>query len=170
MSNTRTVSRGAATAAIVLILAFAFGRRKTIRLLGASIGIFVMCLSLFAQINTGRILGTVTDQTGAVIGGANVTVTNTETGVARTLVADEAGEYVAPNLNPGKYSVRVMVPGFQTVERQNIGLEVGKDARIDAQLSPGQVTETITVAEAAQLLDTTTATITGTLDNVAIID
>ena len=144
--------------------------RKTIRLMGASIGIFVMCLSLFAQINKGRILGTVTDQTGGVIGGASVTVTNTETGVARTLVADEEGEYVAPNLNPGKYSVRVMVPGFRTVERQNIGLEVGKDARIDAQLSPGQVTETITVAEAAQLLDTTTATITGTLDNVAIID
>src|SRR5438132_14063459 len=125
---------------------------RTGRLLCAGIGIFVMCLSLFAQINTGRILGTVTDQTGAVIGGASVTVTNTETGVARTLVADEAGEYVAPNLNPGKYSVRVMVPGFQAVERQNIDLEVGKDARIDAQLSPGQVTETITVAEAAQLL------------------
>jgi hypothetical protein len=149
---------------------FALGVRKTIRLLGASVGIFVMCLSLFAQINTGRILGTVTDQTGAVIGGASVTVTNTETGVARTLVADEAGEYVAPNLNPGKYSVRVMVPGFQAVERQNIDLEAGKDARIDAQLSPGQVTETITVAEVAQLLDTTTATVTGTLDNVAIID
>src|SRR5437588_10842646 len=99
---------------------FRLGLPKTIRLMGASIGIFVMCLSLFAQINTGRILGTVTDQTGAVIGGANVTVTNTETGVARTLVADEAGEYVAPNLNPGKYSVRFMVPGFQAVARQNI--------------------------------------------------
>ena len=126
---------------------FALGLRKTIRLLGASIGIFVMCLSLFAQ-------------TGAVIGGANVTVTNMETGVARTLVADEAGEYVAPNLNPGKYSVRVTVPGFQTFQRQNIDLEVGKDARIDAQLTPGQVTETVTVAEAAPLLDTTTATVT----------
>jgi len=57
---------------------------------------FLLGLPLFAQVNSGRILGTVTDQTGGVIAGAMVTVTNSETGVARNLVADQAGEYVAP--------------------------------------------------------------------------
>ena len=91
-----------------------------------------------------------------------VAVTNTQTGVARNLVADDAGEYNAPNLIPGTYSVKVTANGFQTFERQNILLEVGKDARIDAQLTPGQITQTVTVSETVPLLDATSATVTGT--------
>src|SRR5437588_9800517 len=125
---------------------------------------------LFSQVNTGRILGTVTDQTGGVIAGAMVTVTNTETGVARNLVTDGAGEYIAPNLNAGKYSVRASAAGFQAFERHNIELEVGKDERIDAQLTPGQVTQTITVSEAIPLLDATSATVTGTINTENIVD
>jgi len=131
---------------------------------------FLICFSLSAQINTGRILGTVTDQTGGVIAGAAVVVTNTETGVARNLVTDGAGEYDAPNLNPGKYSVRVSNAGFEAFERQNIELEVGKDDRIDAQLTPGQVTQTVTVSETTPLLDTTSATVTGTINTESIVD
>src|SRR5207245_4019332 len=125
---------------------------------------------LFPQVNTGRILGTVTDQTGGVSVGAMVTVTNTETGVARNLVTDGAGEYLAPNLNAGKYLVRASAAGFQAFERQNIEVEVGKDERIDAQLTPGQVTQTITVSESIPLLDTTSATVTGTLNTSTIAD
>ena len=131
---------------------------------------FLICFSLSAQINTGRILGTVTDQTGGVIAGAAVVVTNTETGVARNLVTDGAGEYDAPNLNPGKYSVRVSTAGFEAFERLNIELEVGKDDRIDAQLTPGQVTQTVTVSETTPLLDTTSATVTGTINTENIVD
>src|SRR4029077_2631747 len=131
---------------------------------------FLICFSLSAQINTGRILGTVTDQTGGVIAGAAVVVTNTETGVARNLVTDGAGEYDAPNLNPGKYTARRYAAGFQAFERQNIELEVGKDARIDAQLTPGQVTQTVTVSETIPVLDTTSATVTGTLSSATIAD
>ena len=83
-------------------------------------------LPLFSQVNTGRILGTVTDQTGGVIAGAMVTVTNSATGVARNLVADQAGEYVAPNLNPGTYTVRASASGFQTFQRQNVALDLGR--------------------------------------------
>src|ERR1700752_982084 len=95
---------------------------------GLGCAVLLRGLPLFSQINTGRILGTVTDQTGGVIAGAMVTVTNTETGVARNLVADGAGEYDAPNLNPGKYSVRVSTAGFEAFERQNIALGVGQGA------------------------------------------
>jgi hypothetical protein len=130
----------------------------------------VLGFPLFSQINTGRILGTVTDQTSGVIAGAAVVVTNTETGVVRNLVTDGAGEYDAPNLNPGKYSVRVSNAGFQAFERQNIELEVGKDDRIDVQLTPGQVTQTVTVTEAVPLLDTTSATVMGTINTENIVD
>jgi len=132
--------------------------------------VFLVCLSLSAQVNTGRILGTVTDQSGGVVAGAMVSVTNSQTGVARNLVTDGAGEYVAPNLNPGTYTVRVTANGFQAFERQNILLEIGKDARIDGQLTPGQITQTIEVKEAVPLLDSTSATIAGTLDTSTLLD
>ena len=156
----------------------AIGPLAGCKMLGKAVRV-VVCLScavlllgfpLFSQINTGRILGTVTDQTGGVIAGAMVTVTNPQTGVARNLVADDAGEYNAPNLTPGTYTVKVTANGFQTFERQNIALGVGQDARIDAQLTPGQVTQTITVSEAAPLLDTTSATVTGTINTENIVD
>src|ERR1700732_1775942 len=92
---------------------FTFGFRKMILALGASVAVLAMSLSLFAQINTGRIVGTVTDQSGGAIANAMVIVTNVDTGVARNLVTDEAGEFFAPNLNAGKYSVRASAPGFQ---------------------------------------------------------
>jgi hypothetical protein len=156
----------------------AIGPLARCKMLGKAMRV-VVCLScavlllgfpLFSQINTGRMLGTVTDQTGGVIAGAMVTVTNSQTGVARNLVADDAGEYNAPNLTPGTYTVKVTANGFQTFERQNIALGVGQDARIDAQLTPGQVTQTITVSEAAPLLDTTSATVMGTINTENIAD
>src|SRR4029077_19039326 len=110
-------------------------RKATRVVVGLGCAVLLLGFSLFSQVNTGRILGTVTDQTGGVIAGATVAVTNAQTGVARNLVADDAGEYSAPNLTPGTYTVRVTANGFQAFERQNILLEVGKDDRIDAQLT-----------------------------------
>ena len=142
------------------------------RLLAACLGCAILLFSvpLFSQINTGRILGAVTDQSGGAIAGATVTVTNVETGVSRALVTDSSGEFVAPNLNPGKYTVRATIAGFQAFERQNIDLTTGKEIRIDAQLVPGQVTQTITVAESVVQLDTSTSTVTGTLDSTSVSD
>jgi hypothetical protein len=93
---------------------------------------------LFSQGNAGRILGSVTDQTGGVLAGATVTVTDTQRGVTRMLTTDESGAYNAPNLLPGTYSVRAEVKGFSPVERQNIILEVAKEIRVDLVLSPGR--------------------------------
>ena len=141
-----------------------------IRMLLVSIGALLFSLPVFSQANLGRILGAVTDQTGGVIAGAMVTVTNTGTGVARTLTTDQAGEYAAPNLIPGTYSVRAGAMGFQTFERQNITVGVGQDTRVDAQLTPGQVTQTVEVTAAAPLLDTTSAVVSGTLEAQTIVD
>ena len=143
---------------------------KRARLLSAGLMVLLGSVSLFGQSNTGRISGGVTDQSGGAMANAPVTVTNVETGVSRVLSADAAGEYVAPNLLPGTYSVHVAVMGFKTFERQGILLEIGKDVRVDVQLTPGDVTQTIQVSEAVPLIDTSTATIGGTLSNATIND
>src|SRR6267143_4631398 len=83
------------------------------------------------QSQEGRILGTVTDQSGGLVKGAQVTITNTDTGVARTLETNDAGDYVAPSLPPGPYKLVVEAMGFKKIERGGIRLEVAKDIRLD---------------------------------------
>src|SRR5579864_1364558 len=105
--------------------------RAIMCVLGTILGVFVSSLALFAQGNLGRILGTVTDPSGAVIAGAKVSVIDTQRGLPRTLTTDQAGEYNAPNLIPGEYTVRVEAPGFQTLNREKVVLEVGQEIRVD---------------------------------------
>src|ERR1700730_15716492 len=87
-----------------------------------SIGILVVgCLGsslLLAQVNQARLSGTVTDQSGGVIASATVTITDVQKNVSRTLTADSAGEYVAPNLDPSTYRLRVEFTGFRTFSRE----------------------------------------------------
>ena len=144
--------------------------RKALRLSVGATAVLLFCLPLFSQGNFGRILGAVTDQSGGVVAGATVTVVDTQRGVARTLKTDEAGEYNAPTLIPGAYTVRAEAKGFKTVERQNVVLEVGKEVRVDLTVQPGEQSQTITVTEAVPLIETTNATLGGTLDNTDIND
>ena len=139
-------------------------------LLMAAVAALLFSLPLAGQGNFGRILGTVTDQSGGVISGATVTVIDTERGVARTLTTDEAGEYNAPTLIPGTYTVRVEAKGFKKLERQNVVLEVGKEVRVDLTVQPGEQDQTVTVTEAVPLVETTNATLGGTLNNTDIND
>src|ERR1700687_5961813 len=135
-----------------------------------SIGVFLVCVPLFSQGNQSRITGTITDQSGGVIADATVTVKDVQRGVSRTLTTGESGEYNAPNLLPGTYAVRAEAKGFKAVERQNILLEVGKEIRVDLPLQPGEVSQTITITEAAPMVETTNATLGGTLSNETIND
>jgi hypothetical protein len=125
---------------------------------------------LFAQGYTGRILGTVTDSTGASLKGATITVTDVARGVSRTLTTDDAGAYAVPNLSPGTYNVKAEAKGFGAIERQNVVIEVAKDALIDFSLQPGNVSEAVVVNEEVPLLNTTSATLGGTLSNKEIND
>ena len=124
--------------------------------LAASLMLLPCCPPLFSQTTTGRIMGSVHDQSDAIMPGATVVITDVERGVTRTLTADQAGEYVAPDLAPGIYRVRVEAKGFRSVERPNIHLEVAQDVRLDFVLSPGEVSQTITVEETVPLINTTT--------------
>jgi hypothetical protein len=126
--------------------------------------------NLFSQGNAGRIVGTVMDQSGGVVSGATVTVVDTERGISRTLTTDDSGAYNAPNLTPSTYTVRAEAKGFKKLERQNVVLEVGKEIRVDLTVQPGEQQQTVTVTEAIPLVETTNATLGGTLDNADIND
>jgi len=132
-------------------------------------GLFVPRAS-YAQGNTGRILGVVTDQSGGNVANATVTITDVARGVSQTLQTDSDGAYVAINLSPGTYTVRAEYKGFKTFERKNILLEVGKDVRVDAVLQPGTATETIVITEQVPMVDTTSTTLGGTISNEIIND
>src|SRR5665213_1177233 len=124
----------------------------------------------FSQGSEGRILGTVTDQSGAAIPGAKVTITDIDRGTTRTLMSDASGAYNAPNLTPGNYAVRVEFMGFRTSDRKDIALQVGAEMRIDASLQPGQQTETVTVTGEPPPVNTTSAVLGGTLGPGTIQD
>ncbi len=138
------------------------------QLLGTTIGVFLICLPIWSQGNAGRILGTLTDQSGGVMAGATVTVIDTQRGTTRTLTTNQAGEYNSPGLLPSTYTVRAEAPGFKTIDRAGILLEANTDVRVDLSMQPGQQTETITVTEALPLVDTTNAELGGTLQSEII--
>src|SRR5579864_1963193 len=142
----------------------------TKRLLRTILGTLLFSLALLAQANFGRILGTVTDQSGGVVPGATVSITDTQRGLARTLTTDAAGEYNAPTLIPGTYTVRVEAKGFKALDRQNIVIEVGKEVRVDLTPEPGEQTLTVTVTDLLPLVDAATTTLGGTLTNAEIND
>src|SRR5579863_203387 len=123
---------------------------------------------LVAQTYEGRILGTVSDASGAVVAGAKVTIINTATNVARNLLSNSAGDYVAPNLDAGTYAVFAQAPGFKKAENRSVIVQVSRDARVDLRLQPGGVNETVEVTSEAALIDTTDSTLNGVLENKAI--
>ena len=130
--------------------------RNRIQLLFLTLAL--LCLSttnIFAQVTaTATLQGTVTDKTAAVIPGAEVSISNAATGLQRTETSNNAGFYVFNLLPAGTYEVRVAVRGFATGVYQNVELSVGRTTTVDAQLSPSQQAETVTVeASGAALVD-----------------
>ena len=108
--------------------------------------------SLPAQVTTGTILGTVRDNTGALIIGATVTITDVGKGTSQRFETDDTGSYNAPFLVPGTYSVTVERTGFRKEIRSGIILQVDQKARIDFDLSVGAITESVDVSAAAPLI------------------
>src|SRR6185436_9052713 len=92
--------------------------------------------ALFAQ-STAQISGTVKDQTGAVLPGVEVTATQTDTGLTRTVVTNETGSYALPNLPVGPYKLEAGLPGFRTFVQQGIVLQVSASPVINPVLEVG---------------------------------
>jgi hypothetical protein len=125
----------------------------------AAVAIVLTATSAFAQSPTGTILGTVKDAQGAAVPGATVTATNLGTQYSRTAVTDETGEYALRLLPVGNYKVDVTLTGFKNFMQTGIALEVGRNARVDATIELGAVSETLTVVADAPLVETASASL-----------
>lgn len=123
-----------------------------------------------AQVSSGAITGAVRDANDAVIAGAKVKITQSATSVTRETVTDERGQFSAPNLRPGEYSVTVTATGFQGRTFTGIILAVDQTVNLPAVLQPGAVEQTIEVTAAAPLLDSSTSSLGQVIDNKKIID
>jgi Carboxypeptidase regulatory-like domain/TonB dependent receptor len=133
---------------------------RTIRPILCFAIVLMITARLFAQAGaTGTILGTVTDSSGAILPAVKVTVTNTQTNVAFRTVTSSAGDYNAPALNPGTYTVSAEAAGFQKSVTTSFVLAVDQKVRIDLALKPGTVSETLEVTAQAVELDTDSASL-----------
>ena len=117
--------------------------------------VVVLAVTVRAQITSGTILGTVTDSAGQVVSGADVTITEVAKDASRKFTTDESGDFNAPFLIPGTYSVTVERQGFKRHVSTGIVLQVDQKARLDVTLEVGELSETTTIlAGSAGLVDT----------------
>jgi hypothetical protein len=144
--------------------------QRMLVLLCAGVMGLLLCLPASAQLNQGRISGSIADQSGGVIAGATVTVTDVARGVTRSLTTDSSGDFSAPSLVPSTYTVRIEFKGFKTIERQNVEVGVGQEVRVDLTLQPGDQAQTVTVNELIPIIDTTSAVISSTLQTETLAE
>ncbi len=111
-----------------------------------------------AQEVRASISGIVTDQSGAVVPGANVTVTSVERNTSTSTITSDTGNYLVSFLLSGMYRITVELPGFKKFVRENITLQIGDRARVDPMLEVGGTTESVVVNAAPPLLETETGT------------
>lgn len=126
-----------------------------------------LCLAMpaLAQRDMGTILGTVTDATGAVVPGAQVTITEEATGITNVVQTDPAGNYIRPLLKPGIYTVSLEAAGFKKGVQTGVVIASGSRVQASFNLELGQVTETIEVTAQPPALQTETTQMGGTLEN-----
>ena len=129
-------------------------RRRLMLLLAA----VLLCPALAgAQAVTGTMIGRITDGSGAVVPGVTVTLTNTGTKLTRVVTTDTDGEYTAPSLPPGRYTIVAEIPGFKSVTMPDVALGVDQRLRMDLKLEVGALTESITIEGTSPLVQTSSS-------------
>lgn len=124
------------------------------------------------QATTGGIRGVVTDQNGAVVSGARVTLTRKSTGGTQTAQTNSSGQFEFTNLLPSNdYGVSVEAPNFKSASLTDVRVSVNQSTDLPVQLEPGQVTETVTVtAGGAELVDTTSANLSKAFSSRQVVE
>lgn len=130
-------------------------------------GMFTRCL---AQTTYGSIVGTARDTSGAVIVGAKITVTNVGTTVKTTQITNDVGAYSFTTLFPGSYTIHAEMQGFQSVDIQNLQLQVDQTLRSDVTMQVGQTSQNVVVTETLATLNTDTADVGEVIDNRQVVD
>ncbi len=121
-----------------------------------------------AQVLYGSVVGTLTDQTGAVVPKATVTVTNTSTGLSRQATTDTAGYYSIPNLLEGTYDLAITASGFKNYTQRGVNVPINAATRIDVTIQVGALAEEVSVQATSALLQTTRSDVSVSLDTRAM--
>src|SRR5216117_523475 len=138
---------------------------------GSVFAVVLLCGTLaYGQNTAGTILGAVSDESGARLPGVTVTITHLDTGIVRSVTTDESGRYRAPALGLGNYDVKAELTGFRTEVRKGIQLTVAAEVVVNLSLSVGTVTEQVQVSVESPLVETTSATLSGLVDDKKIRD
>src|SRR3989449_2903774 len=125
---------------------------------------------IFGQGGTATISGVVRDTSGALVPGVTITVKHVDSGLIRTVMTSETGNYSAPALPVGPYEITTTMPGFKQAVRLGINLAVGQEAVIDLTLEVGANAEQVTVSEEAPLVNTTLASTSGLISEQQVKD
>ena len=123
-----------------------------------------------AQTPLGSLAGTVLDQSGAVLPGATVTLTNAGTGQVMTTVSAEGGAFLFPQVPVGTYKATVSLEGFKAAEFTDVNIAVGQQYSLTAKLAIGAQSETVTVTAGASLIQTTSPEVTSTVVQKQVLD
>lgn len=120
----------------------------------AALLLFLFCLAVVAQFESGAVLGTVRDATQAVVANARITLMNVDTGIQTSTTTDEGGNYLFPNVKLGRYRVSAEMAGFATTVVDNVEVRVNARQRVDVQLAVGQVSERVEVSTGIAAVET----------------
>lgn len=135
------------------------------------LGLLALCTgSVFAQATDSILVGTVTDSSGAAVPSANITAVNKATGVKYNATTNATGEYRLNNIPVGTYNVSAAKAGFTTATMADVQLQLNHTSAVNLALTVGTVSTTVEVAEAAALIDTSTAQLQSTFDSKIAID
>src|SRR6202158_3240410 len=138
------------------------GAGKLSHVICAAVAMMLTCTGAFAQA-TATINGRIVDQGDAVLPGVTITAANVNTGIARTTVTNAEGAYSFPGLEPGLYTVSAAGSGFATMTRENVSLPVTGTITIDLKLGLANLTENVTVAGAAPLIEVSQSKVSATI-------
>src|SRR5260370_18855703 len=142
---------------------------------GVILGVFLAFLFCFfvsvpvhAQVTGATLSGTVTDASGAVVAGAQISVKNNATGTSRDATADSSGFYTLPKLTPGDYEVRISAKGFSTAVNSSLSLAVGQQQQLNFSLKVGETATTVQVTESAPQIELTSSALTGQVESETV--
>ncbi len=130
--------------------------------------LFMLSAVAIAQNPLGRIVGVVTDPTGAVVSNASILVTNEATNIQYSTTASAEGGFVVPSLPAGSYTVQISVTGFQTASYKNVKVDAGKEYSLTVKLAMKSGNETVEVTAGQELVNTTTSEVTNTVNTAQI--
>src|ERR1700682_5661860 len=128
-----------------------------------------LAVSMYSQVTEATLSGTISDPSGGVIPGAQISISNTATGISKEFQADTAGYYTAPNLAPGTYEVRVTAKGFNTTIL-TVTLDVGAQQQLNIPMKVGEASQTVEVTGALEQVDLTSSTLTAQVESQTISD